>query len=322
MAIMTSSISSWRAGLDRYPLSWRLLDGINAVVERCTTRRTAAATPLLFLLPALLLVALLVIGLVLIADQSLHVLNLDTLLPETAYSVANFAVIVTRSHYRELIGRTALAAILVAAMCLCLGFPYAYVMVRARSALTKKLLLCCVFLPFLLGGVVRGYAWLIILGQEGLVNSVLRGIGVPTIPLIYNMTGVLIGLVQLYLPVAVMMIAPALTAVHREIDEAAESLGAHWLRALGTVIIPMAAPGLVRAFIVVLTLVFSDMTIPAILGGGRADFITNAVYESYLETGDRGLGAALCIVTTSVAIGGILSLFLCHRLFARRPVAA
>ena len=302
----------------RYPLTWRLLDAANAIVDRCTTSRTEAASPFLLMLPAILLVGLLVAGLLLILDQSLHLLDPDTLLPKAGYTLANFITVATRSHYRELIGRTAAAAIAVAAISVCLGFPYAYVMVRAQSALARKLLLCAVFLPFLLGGVVRGYAWLVVLGQEGLINSALRAAGLPTIPLIYNMTGVMIGLVQVYLPVAVMMIAPALTAVNREVDEAAQSLGAHWTRALLTVVVPMAAPGLIRAFVVTVTLVFSDMTIPAILGGGRADFITNAVYDSYLTTGDRGLGGALCIVTTGFVIGGILLLAVGQRLLTRR----
>ena len=301
----------------RYSLRWRLLDAVNALVDRCTTRRTETASPLLMLLPAILLIGLLLVGLLLILDQSLHLLDPDTLLPKAGYTLANFATVATRSHYRELVGRTATAAVTVASLSVCLAFPYAYVMVRAHSVIARKLLLCCVFLPFLLGGVVRGYAWLVVLGHDGLINNLLKALGMPAMPLIYNMFGVLIGLTQVYLPVAVMMIAPAMTGVHREVEDAARSLGAHWTRVLVTVFIPMVASALIRAFVVVLTLVFSDMTIPAILGGGRADFITNAIFESYLETGDRGLGGALCIVTTGFVVGCIVLLAFTQRALLR-----
>jgi putative spermidine/putrescine transport system permease protein len=309
-------------GADRYPLGWRFMDLINRAIDQIQSPRLTALVPFLLLLPALLLIAILLVGIVVVTDQSFHVLDRATFLLAKAYSLQNYAVLLSRSHYRELFQRTAGAAFLIAAICLVLGFFYAYFMVRVHSPLAKKLLLCCVFLPFLLGGVVRGYAWLVVLGREGLINDVLGWFGIAPVPLIYNMTGVLIGLAQVYLPIAVMMIAPAITAINEEIDEAAESLGAHWVRTLWTVILPMAMPGLLAAFVVVLTVTFSDMAIPTILGAGRADFITNAIFTSYMETGDRGIGAALCVATTFAATGTIALLFLLRTLVTRRTRSA
>jgi putative spermidine/putrescine transport system permease protein len=190
-------------------------------------------------------------------------------------------------------------------------------MVRTHSAFAKKALLCCVFFPFLLGTIVRGFAWLILLGRDGVVNQFLGLFGL-NLPLVYNMTGVVIGLVQYYLPLAIMLIATALTAIDEVVDEAAQSLGATWIRTFRTVILPMAAPGLVNAFVLVMTLVFSDVAVPGILGGGRADFITNAIYHAYMETGDRGVGAALCVITTSMATGMVVLFFVAQGMISNR----
>jgi putative spermidine/putrescine transport system permease protein len=309
-------MSEWLDGIRRYPLHWRLLDLIDGAVERYVPRLVVHAVPLLMLAPALLLIGLLVIGLGILAEQSLHLLDRKTYLLDDAYTLANYAAVFSRSDYVALALRSIVAAVALAVLTLLLGFPYAYVMARTPSQALKKLLLCCVFFPLLLGTVVRGLAWLVVLGREGLVNQLLGLVGLQ-LPLIYNMTGVVIGLVQLYLPLAVIMIAPALTAIEEEIDEAAQSLGATWTRALRSVILPMAAPGLANAFVLVMTLVYSDVAIPGLLGGGRADFITNAIYRAYLETGERGVGAALCVVTTGIATGMIAVLFLARGWIAR-----
>jgi putative spermidine/putrescine transport system permease protein len=127
---------------------------------------------------------------------------------------------------------------------------------------------------------------------------------------------VLIGLVQLFLPITILILVPAVTSIHEEMDEAAQSLGAHWVRALWTVVLPMARPGLVNAFVIVLTLVFSDFAVPAILGGGRADFITNVIQRTYVDAGDRGVGGALCVAVTAVTLAIIGVFFVARSLSA------
>ena len=96
------------------------------------------------------------------------------------------------------------------------------IMVRARSSLTRKFLLICLFLPFFIGQVVRAYGWLIILGKEGLLNSFFASFGLPAVDLIYNYPAVLLGLVQYMLPFSVLLIAPAITAIGEDYELASE----------------------------------------------------------------------------------------------------
>ena len=100
-------------------------------------------------------------------------------------------------------------------------------MVRTPSSALRKLLLIALFLPFFIGQVVRAYGWLIILGNEGLLNQLFGLVGLGPFRMIYNYPAVLFGLVQYMLPFAVLMLAPALTAIPEEIERAAESLGAN-----------------------------------------------------------------------------------------------
>jgi putative spermidine/putrescine transport system permease protein len=141
-----------------------------------------------------------------------------------------------------------------------------------------------------------------------MVNSLLGEFGLGPFRLLFNYPAVLFGMVQYMLPFAVLMLAPALTAIPEEIESAAESLGANWVRSLIHVVLPLAQPGLVGAGIVVLTLSLTDFAIPAILGGGTNDFIANAIYDQFFRTSDMGLGStlALLLVLLGSTLAGII----------------
>lgn len=290
--------------LDRLPLRWTLLDKLEAIALFLWPARFRGATGWLFITPALLLVGVLLIGLGYMIEYSLHELDLSTYRLKDAYTLGNYLFLVEQPVYLRVLLRTLLAAVLVTVMTLFLAFPYAYVMVRTPSSALRKFLLVSLFLPFFIGQVVRAYGWLIILGKEGIINSVLLKMGLPALDLIYNYGAVVFGLVQYMLPFAVLLIVPAITAIGEDIELAAESLGANWLRAFWHVVLPMARPGLVGAGVVVFTLTMTDFAMPEILGGGTTDFIASSIYDSFFQLSNSGLGAALSIVL--VTLGSIL----------------
>ncbi len=279
-----------------YPLSWRAFDLLEATAERAWPRSFARAVPWLFLAPALALVGLLAWGIVEILDTSFRTMDFTTYRLSEERDLANYAKALTQPTYLAIMGRSLGAALVVTAVTVALAFPYAYVMVRTPSAALRKTLLVALFLPFFIGQVVRAYGWLIILGNQGFVNEVLGLAGLGPYRLIYNYPAVVFGLVQYMLPFAVLMLAPALTAIPEEMERAAECLGADWIRTFRHVVIPMARPGVVGAGIVVMTLSLTDFAMPAILGGGTNDFIANAVYDQFFRTSDAGLGAALAVI--------------------------
>jgi putative spermidine/putrescine transport system permease protein len=282
-----------------YPLRWRLLDRAEAVAA-LWPRRWAPLTGYLFLLPAVLLVFVLVIGLAYLFENSFHELDLSTYRLKAAYDLVNYETAFTSSTYRWVVARSLGASLLVTLITTILAFPYAYLMVRARSALTRKFLLISLFLPFFIGQVVRAYGWLIILGKEGLLNTLAASLGLPQIDLIYNFPAVILGLVQYMLPFAVLLMAPAITAIGEEVELASESLGANWIQTFRYVVIPMAMPGIVGSSVVLFTLTLTDFAMPEILGGGTMDFIANAIYDSFFQISNPGLGAALSMVLVTL----------------------
>jgi putative spermidine/putrescine transport system permease protein len=288
------------------------MDGVEVVRAALFPKGGGRLTPWLFLLPAILVTGLLVIGIVPLIDASLKTLDRATFRMGETWSLANFVTLWERPVYAVLAWRTIGAALVVTLLTLLIALPYAWLMVRTPRPRLKKLLLVSLFLPFFIGQVVRAYGWLIVLGQQGLVNTTLASLGLPGIGILYTLPGVVLGLVQYMLPFAVLMLAPAFTAVSEEVELASSSLGATPARTFAHIVLPLVKPGLVAAAVVVFTLSLTDFAMPAILGGGRNDFIANGIYDAFFRLSDPGLGGALAIVLTLIGTtiaGIILTLF-------------
>lgn len=295
-----------------YPLHWRLLDALEAAAATLWPRRLDRFVPYLLLAPAILLVGLLVIGMIQIGDASLRTLDTSTFRMSETYTLANYRKAFSEPLFSVIATRSLLGCLIVTAVTLLFALPYAYLMVRTPSAWLRKFLLIALFLPFFIGQVVRAYGWLIILGNQGMVNEALSLVGVAPMRLLYNYPAVLFGLVQYMLPFAVLMLAPAMTAIPAELEQAATSLGADWKRTFWHVVLPLARPGLVGAGLVVATLSLTDFAMPAILGGGSQDFIANAIYDQFFRTSDQGMGATLALLLVAVGslmVGAIFTLF-------------
>lgn len=286
------------------PLAWRLLDRIEELVAALWPFRSGLAVGRAFLLPAVLLVGLLLAGLGIMLEHSMHELSLATYRLKPEYSAANYLTFLERPVYIHVLMRTLLAAAIVTIVTITLAFPYAYVLVRTRSRSARKFLLVALFLPFFIGQVVRAYGWLIILGKEGILSTFLGRFGIDPPGMIYNYPAVIFGLIQYMLPFAILLIVPAITAISEEVELASEGLGARWPSTFRHVVLPMASPGIVGASVVVFTLTLTDFAMPEILGGGKNDFIANLIYDSFFQISDPGLGSALSVIL--VAVGSIL----------------
>ena len=266
-------------------------------------------TRYLLLLPALVLVATLVVSLIVIGDSSLRLLDRDMFRLGEDYSLGNYQTLIERPVYLRIIAKTLLAAVIVTVITVALAIPYAYLMVRTPSPALRKFLLISLFLPFFLGQVIRAYGWLIILGKQGLLNSSLSALGLPTVELIYTFPGVLLGLVQYMLPFAVLLLAPAFTAISEELELASISLGGRPWSTFRHVVLPLAKPGWIAAGVVVFTLTLTDFAMPEIMGGGSNDFIANAIYDGFFQLSDAGLGGALAIVLSLIGTAVVALIF-------------
>lgn len=196
---------------------------------------------------------------------------------------------------------TAVATLLV-------GYPLAYALVRVRHRLLRSVLLVIIVTPLFLGEVVRTYAWIIVLGNNGFINAVLLGLGVVTRPvqLMFTSFGVVVALVHVTLPVMVIMLAAGLSHIDRDYARAAASLGAGPVRVFVTVTLPLSMPGVVAGTTTAFAWTFSAFATPQLIGGGRVNMVSNLVYQLGFASFNFPFAATLCVAglaLTAVLLG-------------------
>jgi len=163
--------------------------------------------------------------------------------------------------------------------------------------------------PFFTGTIVRAYGWLIILGKRGLLNSVATALGLGRFDVFGTELAVVIGLFQLMLPFAILMLVPAIQAIDRSLERAALSLGANRVRTFRHVVVPLAKPGITAASIVVFTISMANFAIPWFLGAGTVDFMANFIHDIMLRSSNYPLAAALSVTLVLATSTIVMAVF-------------
>ena len=186
--------------------------------------------------------------------------------------------------------------------CLVLAFPLALYI--SRSGTRKTLLLNLVMLPFWTSFLVRTYAWMFLLRDTGLINSMLLGMGLISepLPLLYNDGAVVVGLIYGYLPFAVLPLYSNLERLDKGLLEAAADLGAKPWEAMLHVVLPLTAPGMRAASVLVFIPSLGAYLTPDLLGGGKSMMIGNLVQNQFTSARDWPFGAALSLALMAVVM--------------------
>lgn len=230
------------------------------------------------------------------------------------FTLANFTALL-KPLYALVFINTVWICFLTATLTLIVGYPLAYALVHARNAVAKSIILVIVVTPLFLGEVVRTYSWIIVLGNNGFINSVLLKLGFIQQPIQFMFTtfGVVVALVHVTMPVMVIMLAAGLSHIDRDYQKAAESLGAGPIRAFLTVTLPLSMPGVVAGVTTAFAWTFSAFATPQLIGGGRVNMISNLVYQLGFASFNFPFAASLCVAGLALTIA-VLSLL---RLTAR-----
>jgi spermidine/putrescine transport system permease protein len=196
--------------------------------------------------------------------------------------------------YLTIFARSIGYAALTTVICLIAGFPMAYCIGRASVAWRQRLLLL-VMIPFWTSFLIRTYAWITILKQEGLLNAVLQTLHFTAAPLdlLYTPAAVVIGLVYAYLPFMILPIYGSVEKLDGALIEAAHDLGAGPLRVFSSVIIPLTLPGIAAGALLVFVPAIAMFAITDLLGGARVPLIGNVIQNQFLQARDWPFGAAL-----------------------------
>jgi putative spermidine/putrescine transport system permease protein len=185
----------------------------------------------------------------------------------------------------------------VAVLCVLVSYPIALFLVRTTSK-WKGLLLALALAPLLTSAVVRTYGWMVILGYDGLINSTLVDAGLIARPLqlTNNMTGVIIGLVEIFMPYAILAMISGFGRVNSQLEEAASSLGASKARVFTRITLPLSLPGVVTAFLLVFVLSISTFITPRLLGGGVVQVLATEIYDQTTGLLNWPFAAALSVI--------------------------
>lgn len=272
--------------------------------------------PLLLSAPAFLLfVGLLLVPLALTAILSFSVYDAALGVGE-GHTLANYLAVLSDDYYHEIFSRTLLMSLAVTLLSVLLGVPEAIILSRMRAP-WRAIFLVVILAPLLISVVVRTLGWAILMGNEGLINTALLGLGVIDSPvrLLYTMTGVTIALTHVLIPFMIISIWASLQKLDGSVENAGLSLGASRATVLRRVVLPQIMPGILSGGIIVFALAASAFATPAILGGRRLKVVATAAYDEFTGTLNWPLGAAIAVL---LLIGMLVVILGSNRIIERR----
>lgn len=241
----------------------------------------------------------------------LTLFELSITAPSGELSLTHYDRVVTRPVYLAVLWRTFEIALYVTLASVLLGYPVAYAIARLPEAWRKRVLLF-VILPFWTGFLVRGFAWILLLQNTGIINQSLKALGVidRPLPLIYNLFGVMIATVHVLMPYAILNMLAVMERIDPRLVSAARSMGASPFLAFAKVYLPLSLPGVASAGLMVFIMCLGFFVTPALLGSPRETVISQLIATQINTILNWGFGAALAFVL-------LASTLFCYFLYAR-----
>ena len=215
------------------------------------------------------------------------------------WSWATWAGMFADRFYAGLVLDTVVLAVGITVLTLLASYPIALFVHRAPDRWRNLLVVLCIS-PLLVSAVVRTYGWLVILGDRGVLPSLLRGIGIAPPRLMFNETGVVIGLTEILMPYMILALLAGFGRLDPALEDAASSLGARpWTR-FRRVVLPLTLPGILLGCLLAFVLAVSSFITPKLLGGGRVNLLATEIYDQAIVTLNWPVAAALSVVVLVV----------------------
>ncbi len=254
--------------------------------------------PYLLLMPgSILLIVFLILPLIKVLFPTIY---------EGTFTVKNYREFFQDAYFMKILIRTLKIAVLCTVISMFLGVPTAYFISRCNKK-KRGLLLALTIFPLLTNSVIRSFAWINILGRNGIVNTLLMNAGIIEKPLtlLYTEFSILVGSIYLFLPLMIITVAGTMENIENDLMEAAESLGASRLSAFIKIVLPMSIPGIIVGNILVFTGTLTAYTTPQLLGGNSNLVLATFIYQRAMSLGDwtgAGVVAAVMIAATMVVL--------------------
>lgn len=212
---------------------------------------------------------------------------------ENILSLANYKELMDPIYFKVFF-RSIILAGLSTLICLVIGYPVAYIISKAPISKRGTLILLFI-LPMWMNFLLRTYAWITILGKNGLLNSLLGFFGIQPVGILYTNAAILLGMVYNFLPFMVLPIYTSLSKMDNDLVNAARDLGANGLQVFTKVTFPLSLPGVISGITMVFMPAVTTFAISRLLGGGKFMLIGDLIEQQFTVVGDWNFGSAVSI---------------------------
>ena len=229
-----------------------------------------------------------------------------------AFTLSHYIEILNDPMFRVVYVRTIRMALIVTPLAVIMAYPTAYLLLKLKPS-RKALLTSLVILPLMTSPVARSYAWIVIMGRFGIVNQTLSFLGITSQPIqiLFTEGAIIVGLLQLFLPLMILCLISALENIPVELEEAAQSLGSNRLGAFFRVVVPMSTDGLIMGATLVFVGCITAFVTPALLGGARVLTLATLMRQQALSlmNWEGATAIALFMILTTMVLHAILRYF-------------
>ncbi|MGK0716061.1 ABC transporter permease [Leucobacter sp. W1153] len=215
-------------------------------------------------------------------------------------------------RYLSVLGDSLWQASVTTIVCLVLAFPIA-LWIATRPEKTQNLLVMLITVPFWTNLLVRTYAWMLILNDNGIVNNGAAALGLPKMELLYTPLASQLGLIYTFLPFMVLPIYASLAGFDFRLAEAAYDLGARKVTVMRRIILPLATPGIISGILLVFMPAFGSYVQPVLLGGGKVLLVGNLIASQFGDSRNWPFGAALSVIILVMLMIALIGIALYSR---------
>ncbi len=225
------------------------------------------------------------------------------------FTLDNFARFVTDSVFLSVLCRSLYIALVTTVLCVLLGYPIAYVIAQLPGR-GNTVMILLITMPTWVNMLVRTYAWMGILQDEGVLNGFLGLFGLGPVPMIHTSFAVILGMVYNFIPFMILQIHTSLDKMDKNLLNAANDLGADKVQTFLRVTLPLSLPGVISGITLVFLPAVSSFFIPKLLGGGQYVLVGNVIESQFLTSGDWNFGSAISMI---MAVIIMISMYLTRK---------
>jgi len=234
--------------------------------------------------------------------------TLPSFMGDNGLTLGRYLDFFTDDYFMSILTRTLRIGIITTILCVLLGVPVSFYVAKSNPKI-KGLLLAAAIFPQLTDSVVRSFAWMTILGKNGIINTFLVSTHILQEPqkFLYTESAIIVGSVYLFLPLMIISMVGVMDSIEDDLIEAAESLGANKFTAFLKIIFPLSVPGMIVGSVLVFTGTFTAYTTPQLLGGNQNTVLATLLYQKAMTLNDwtqaSVLSTVMILITVTVMLG-------------------